>query len=164
MQIKKPTKTKCHSAQAWGVCSPVTRELIKLDSLWMLSPSCCLCKQLGETEHFNGRLCLQLIRCTLSGNSLFHCFLLWFYFHIHTFLTTWQLNLFFFFTKKSSQMHTKGNIVVTSFKPQLPAFLHSPFYLVLTQLNCKLVLAVFTTWNSWKCCSLGKHLQLECLC
>lgn len=80
-----------------GSCFLVTQELIKLDSLWMLSPSCCLCKQLVETERFNGRLWLQLIRCTHSANSLFHCFQLWFLSHICSFLTTWQLNRFFLF-------------------------------------------------------------------
>lgn len=92
---KKQNVAFCHSCTNVGSLFSVTQELIKLDSRWMLSPSGCLCKQLAETDHFNGRLWLQLISRTRSANSLFHCFLLWFHFRIYTFLTTWQLSHFF---------------------------------------------------------------------
>lgn len=51
-------------AHIWGVFFfPLTPELIKLDALWMPSPICCLCKQLGRTKRFNVTLLLGLIRC-----------------------------------------------------------------------------------------------------
>lgn len=127
MQIKKKKKAERTECCFLSLCAnvgslfSVTQELIKLDSLWMLSLSCCLCKQLGETDHFNGRLWLQLIRYPRSANSLFHCFLLWFHFHSDTFLTTWQLN--HFLSPRSLQLaHSEGNSVVASFNPPLCAY------------------------------------------
>lgn len=102
---RKKEKRECCFSQTMPSLFSVTQELIKPDSVWMLSPSCFLCKQLGETDHFNGRLWLQLITCTHSANSLFHCCFFLPPSLIFTFMPFWQPDswiIFFFYTKEAA--------------------------------------------------------------